>query len=89
MKSYHLIISGGVQGVGFRRFVAYHARKKNITGWVKNLPDKTVEACFVGDDAQLQKMITICKKGPEISLVENIDIKEIPVGDFPSFTIIK
>lgn len=70
----HVYISGFVQGIGFRQFIRYKARKLNINGWVKNLPDGRVEAVFDGSRLNLEKMIEICKKGPFLSEVEKVEV---------------
>ncbi len=92
----HVIISGSVQGVGFRQFIKYNAKKLNITGWVKNLPassadgpDRNVEAVFAGDQADIKIMIEFSRKGPFLAEVEKVEVDEIPDQDFDSFEIIK
>lgn len=88
----HIFVSGFVQGVGYRRFVRHHALKLGLTGWVKNLPDNRVEAIFCGSKEQIEKIISICKKGPFLSEVENIvtEWKENSLGngEFKDFKII-
>lgn len=71
----HLIISGNVQGVGFRQFVKHHAKKLKISGWVTNLPNGNVETLLDGNMESLQEMIKLCKKGPPLSHVENVNIE--------------
>ncbi len=44
----HIIVKGFVQGVGYRNFVRKQAEKQNLTGWVRNLPDGTVEILIQG-----------------------------------------
>lgn len=85
----HVLIEGSVQGVGFRQFVKSNASKLSIKGWVKNLPDRNVEAVFVGDEESLQIMIEKCRKGPFLAEVKNIEIEEIPDEKFDSFEIIR
>lgn len=70
----HIFISGFVQGVGFRSFVKHHASKLGLTGWVKNLPDNRVEAVFQGSKENIEKMIVLCKKGPFLSEVKNVEV---------------
>ena len=45
----HVVVRGRVQGVGYRAFVEHHARLRNLTGWVRNRRDGSVEAVFAGD----------------------------------------
>ena len=89
MKAVKVIIYGKVQGVGFRNFVFSHAKKLNIKGYVKNNPDGTVEAVFEGDEDNINKMIELCKKGPERARVDKIDIKEIEINNYQDFKIIR
>jgi acylphosphatase len=70
----HVFVSGFVQGVGYRQFVKRSARTLNLTGWVKNLPDNRVEALFCGPEEQVEKLISLCKKGPFLSDVKDVQI---------------
>lgn len=70
----HVFISGFVQGVGFRQFVFRQAQNLRLTGWVKNLPDNRVEAVFCGSKESIEKIIAICKKGPFLSEVKDVDV---------------
>lgn len=85
----HVLVSGDVQGVGFRQFIRYQANKLNVKGWVKNLDNGNVEAMFVGDPQNIQKMIKFSKNGPPIAQVINVKVEELPDQDFESFDIIK
>lgn len=84
-----VFVSGFVQGVGYRQFVKQSAKQIGLTGWVKNLPDNRVEAVFAGSKEQIEKMISLCQKGPFLSEVKDMqasfeDIKII----YNSFDII-
>lgn len=67
-----LIITGNVQGVGFRAFVRNRAIKNNVTGWVKNLDDGSVEALLSGSQENLNKLIEITRIGTPWSKVSNV-----------------
>jgi len=67
-------ISGFVQGVGFRQFIKKEAVKLGLTGYVKNLPDRRVEALVQGSKEKIEKMIKHCNDGPFLSNVENITV---------------
>lgn len=85
----HLYISGFVQGVGFRQFVKYHARKLGLSGWVRNLPDGRVEAVIQGEQKLVERLIYMCHKGPVISQVEHIDASsEEVIEHFTGFHIV-
>lgn len=94
-----VFISGFVQGVGYRRFVLRQARHLRLTGWVKNLPDNRVEAVFQSSASsdqeakeQIEKIISICRKGPFLSEVKGVDViwEENPLtnGEFRDFIIL-
>lgn len=85
----HVIITGDVQGVGFRQYIRYQAHKLNLRGWVKNLSDGSVEAVFTGSAENVEKMIEFSKKGPILALVKSIDVNEVADEEFESFEIIK
>lgn len=73
----HLIFYGKVHGVGFRKFVKTKAQQLGVKGYVKNLPDGTVEVVAKADSKTLEKFIDEIKEGPERAIVEKIDKKEI------------
>jgi acylphosphatase len=75
MKQVHLLISGFVQGVGYREFVRSNANKMKITGWVRNLSDNRVEIAAQGGEEDLKKFIKICEQGPFLAEVKNIAIE--------------
>lgn len=88
MKQLHLFISGRVQGVGFRRFVRQHARKLGVTGWIKNLPDRQVEAVLQGDSLQVEGLVNSCRKGPFLAEVSDVIQEEEGVSEvFSEFSI--
>jgi acylphosphatase len=70
----HLIISGRVQGVGFRAFVHHHAEKLELDGFVRNLRDGTVEALIMGEADRVEALISACREGPPASRVEKVEI---------------
>ncbi len=60
----------------------------NLTGWVRNLYDGSVEALFEGDDTNVQSMLEWCKKGPPHAVVRHVDASEEPyTGEFRDFRI--
>ncbi|MDL4839703.1 acylphosphatase [Aquibacillus rhizosphaerae] len=60
----HLIVSGMVQGVGFRATTQMQADKIGVNGWVKNLSDGTVEIEVEGKPEKVYQLIDIIKEGP-------------------------
>ena len=71
----HIIITGKVQGVGFRYWLYGLANERNISGWVKNKISGEVEALIIGDDANVNNLIKLCKKGPHSSKVVKIKVQ--------------
>ena len=84
----HVIITGFVQGVGFRYFIEKRAKELGLTGWVRNTEDGHVEAIFQGQKEEVDKMIAACKKGPFLT---NVDDVAVSIGEaqgtFSGFTI--
>jgi acylphosphatase len=77
-----VVVSGRVQGVGFRAAVSRHARTRGVAGWVRNLPSGQVEAVFEGDEAAVAGMVRFCSDGPPGAVVADVDIvDEPPVGE--------
>jgi len=70
----HLVVIGLVQGVGFRYFTFKKARELGVNGYVKNLPDGTVEIEAEGDQATLEALIDAVKIGPRSAVVNDIRI---------------
>ncbi len=70
----HVIISGRVQGVFFRASTRDKAQQLDLTGWVRNRSDGTVEAVFEGADSAVDEMITWCRTGPPTAKVTQMDV---------------
>jgi len=88
MKKVHLIISGDVHGVGFRLFIKRQAENLGVTGWVRNRRDGAVEAVAEGDTQTLETLIKLCRQGPEVAGVEDVqDEWSEATGEFPDFII--
>ena len=85
----HIWVKGYVQGVGFRAYVEYHARKiGGLTGWVRNVGDDTVEAIAEGERANVERLIQIMKDGPRASRVDDAKVDwEQPAGEFDRFGV--
>jgi acylphosphatase len=84
----HVFVSGRVQGVFFRTEIRYEAKKRDVKGWVRNLPDERVEAVFEGEETQVRELVEFCRRGPPGARVTNIDVTWEPYsGEFNSFGI--
>ena len=73
-NTFHGIVKGRVQGVGYRVYTMESARRHGVVGWVKNLADRSVEVYAQGDDLSLTELLTDLYKGPINGHVEDIDI---------------
>ena len=83
-----LLVQGRVQGVGFRAFVQSQAVRRELKGWVKNLPDGRVESEVEGDEALVNEFIQTVRRGPSLARVQNFDLEWInPHGRDSSFEI--
>ena len=86
----HLIISGRVQGVGFRYWLQRKAEEKNIFGWVKNKIEGDVEALIIGGEKEINDLINLCEQGPLSSNVDHVTVIEYKKDYLKkSFDIIK
>ena len=72
----HLVISGKVQGVGFRYWMQNLAINNNISGWVKIRSSGGVEALIIGQEKEVQKLIKQCKIGPSSAAIQNIQVND-------------
>ena len=72
----HLVISGKVQGVGFRYWLQRSAIEKNIYGWVKNKMSGNVEALIVGEEKEIQELIKLCEMGPGSAKIDYVQIND-------------
>jgi len=89
IKTYKLLISGRVQGVGFRYFAQDNAEILGICGYVKNTFDDKVEIIWQSDDpTKLKLFIEQMKKGPTFSYVKEFFVQEFECDKlYDSFTI--
>jgi len=71
----HIVITGKVQGVGFRYWLHKAAVHNNINGWVKNKISGEVEALLIGDNVEIGNLIRLCEKGPPSSKVTKIKVQ--------------
>lgn len=88
MKAISIRVSGLVQGVFFRAETRKKAEELGLTGWVKNLSDRSVEIHAEGQADALKKLEEWCWKGPERAQVENVTVEEVPEEGHRSFAIV-
>jgi acylphosphatase len=87
-KRLHAVVSGKVQGVGFRNFVELRALSLDLTGWVRNLYSGEVEVTAEGPEDTLGYFLTDLERGPQMSRVTDVQVDWQPATDeFPSFDV--
>ena len=74
---WRVLVSGRVQGVGFRASCAHRAHHRGRSGWVRNLPDGRVEAELQGEPDAVAAVAGWCRQGPVLARVERVDIVEL------------
>jgi acylphosphatase len=72
------LISGRVQGVGFRAFTEAQAAVEGLHGWVRNLPDGQVEVLFEGDRESVDRAEAKLRRGPGGARVEDVVVESVP-----------
>lgn len=82
-----LLISGRVQGVGFRLFAEDQARAENLSGYARNLPDGRVEAVAEGEEESVLRFERAMHRGPRSAWVERVDAETIPPERRTGFSI--
>lgn len=85
----HAIVHGKVQGVFYRHYTREQAHALNLTGWVKNNTDGTVELEACGDEAKIQLLIEWLKQGPPRAEVSKVDWQIIAASNYDGFRIIQ
>ena len=83
-----VVVSGRVQGVAFRNHTQRTAMALDVKGWVQNLPNGDVEACFEGEEHAVQELVNWCRRGPSAARVDRLIEREgSHTGEFCSFDI--
>ena len=87
IQTRRLVISGRVQGVGFRYWMTRTARGLGLTGWVRNRSDGGVEAVMQGAPDAVAQMIELARLGPPGASVTHVDVAD-GSGQFTDFSIV-
>lgn len=85
MNAKRLIISGRVQGVGFRDWMVRQAEALGVSGWVRNRLDGSVEALVAGDTAAVEELLRLCRRGPRMARVVTIEEDMADPPDYYGF----
>ena len=89
MKKIKAIVSGKVQGVGFRMYTRAQARQLGIYGYVRNLRNGNVEIVAEGEAEAVDELLKWAKSGSPSALVNNLEVEFIAnsIGEFEGFEI--
>ncbi|MEA2066395.1 MAG: acylphosphatase [Thermotogota bacterium] len=87
MKTLKVTLFGRVQGVGFRYYATRKARSLNVTGYVRNKPDGSVEVVATADEKTLEKFVELLSQGPLTGHVTKVEKEELPLKKFSTFEV--
>ena len=73
MVCWRVLISGRVQGVGYRYSTRENAIALGVVGWVRNLPNGQVEALLEGESEQVNSLVKWCHSGPPAAKVTAVE----------------
>lgn len=87
LKTYHLLITGKVQGVFYRAFAQRAAHELHISGYAKNTPDGKVEITAQGTEQALKEFIQRCRQGPPRANVKTVNVTQLNTEEeYANFT---
>lgn len=75
IETLEVVVTGKVQGVGFRAATLRHAHLYKVTGWVRNAPDGSVELLLQGDVNNIDLLLSWLHKGPELASVQSVETR--------------
>jgi acylphosphatase len=81
-----LVVRGVVQGVGYRFSAARAAALRDVSGWISNRSDGTVEAVLEGSPEAVESMVEWCRRGPPGAIVEEVEVREEPPEGIAGFS---
>jgi acylphosphatase len=82
-----VLVSGVVQGVGFRYYTRLRAHELGLAGWVQNLPDGRVEVWAEGPPADVEQLLEWLRRGPPGARVNGCEAHEVPPAGFERFEV--
>lgn len=83
----HVIVSGRVQGVGFRWYAREKGQELGLAGWVRNLPDGRVECWLEGEEGAVEAMVAWLEKGPPSAQVKSVEVIERTFEGLKAFDV--
>ena len=89
IRRVHARVRGRVQGVAYRASTRHEAQRLGLVGWVRNLPDGSVELEAQGDAEVVERLLAWCRKGPSLARVTSVDVADVAVeADASAFEIL-
>jgi len=85
----HMLISGRVQGVWFRRFAQQHAESNGVNGWVRNLTDGRLEAMLCGEERAVRHVEVWLNKGPDLARIATVESHILPYTVYEGFELLE
>ncbi len=82
-----ILVTGRVQGVGFRESAVRAAERLGVTGWVRNLDDGRVEAHAEGDAAAVEALVDHCRVGPSAAVVTDVAVVDTDPEGATAFSV--
>ena len=81
------LVSGRVQGVGFRFFARRAAESAGVAGWARNLPDGRVETVVEGEDSAVERYLEKVRRGPMGGRVDGVEVEDLAPEGLKGFRI--
>ncbi|PPG30721.1 acylphosphatase [Pseudoclavibacter sp. RFBB5] len=89
MRRVNVIVSGNVQGVGYRFSAAQEAERLGVSGWVRNLHDGRVEAELEGEESQVDALLAWMAEGPQFAEVTSSRVSERTPKGIEGFRVVR
>ena len=89
IHAHAFLVTGTVQGVGFRAYTRHACHQSGLTGWVRNRPDGAVEGVLQGPEDAVHAMLQLLRSGPPHATVQTLEHKRIETATFHSFEILR
>lgn len=79
IRRVHARVRGRVQGVAYRASTRHEAQRLGLAGWVRNMPDGSVELEAQGPTDTVDALLAWCRKGPSLAQVTSVDVTDLPI----------
>ena len=81
-----IMVTGRVQGIGYRTWTMGAARDLGVRGWVRNSNGSGIEILATGDDEAMAILVEACRQGPRLARVENVDVEPAEDAGWKGFS---